>query len=121
MDFSTITQNNNGLRPYQIEAKNKIFNHWQKGALSVMLQMPTGTGKTMLFVSLLKDIWNHFFSKRELKRFLILVHREELVEQVQNTLSKKYGLSHGTIRSGKRDNSMHIQVLWYKHFQKRSD
>lgn len=118
MDFSTITQNNNGLRPYQIEAKNKIFNHWQNGALSVMLQMPTGTGKTMLFVSLLKDIWNHFFSKRELKRFLILVHREELVEQVQNTLSKKYGLSHGTIRSGKRDNSMHIQVAMVQTLSK---
>lgn len=118
MDFSTIAQNNNGLRPYQIEAKNKIFNHWQNGYLSVMLQMPTGTGKTMLFVSLLKDIWNHFYSKRELKRFLILVHRKELVEQVQNTLEKKYGLTHGTIQSGKRDDSKYIQVAMVQTLSK---
>lgn len=119
MDFSTIIQNNNGLRPYQIEAKKEILNYWQNGARSVMLQMPTGTGKTMLFVSLLKDIWNHFFDKRVLKRFLILVHRKELVEQVQNTLSKKYGLCHGTILSGKKDNTQWIQVAMVQTLSKK--
>ena len=119
MDFSTIIQNNNGLRPYQIEAKKEILNYWQNGARSVMLQMPTETGKTMLFVSLLQDIWNHFFDKRVLKRFLILVHRKELVEQVQNTLSKKYGLCHGTILSGKKDNTQWIQVAMVQTLSKK--
>lgn len=111
MDFKEIKQNNTKLRPYQVEMKQKVFNEWQKGNKSVMMQMPTGTGKTMLFVSIIQDLWYHFYDKQKLKKFLVLVHRKELVEQVQETLYKKYGLAHGTIQSGKRDNEMfHIQV-----------
>ena len=48
-DFDT------SLRGYQIENKRRIYNAWHDGNRSVMLQMPTGTGKTRLFVSIVKD------------------------------------------------------------------
>ncbi|MBR5253678.1 MAG: translation initiation factor IF-2 N-terminal domain-containing protein [Bacteroidales bacterium] len=111
MDFTEIKQKNTKLRSYQVEMKQKVFKEWQNGNMSVMMQMPTGTGKTMLFASIIKDLWNHFYDNPPLKKFLIIVHRKELVEQVQKTLYDKYGLAHGTIQSGKRDNEMyHIQV-----------
>lgn len=111
MDFFKIEQNNKDLRDYQKEMKQKVFEQWQNGNKSVMIQMPTGTGKTRVFTSIIRDVWISSFDKRDMKKFLVVVHRKELVEQVQETLYKKYGLAHGTIQSGKRDNEMyHIQV-----------
>lgn len=57
MDFASFIQDNTALRPHQIEAKAKIFEAWNNYD-SVMLQMPTGTGKTYLFTSLINDIIN---------------------------------------------------------------
>ena len=42
------------LRDYQQDNKQKIYDAWGR-TNSVMLQMPTGTGKTRLFVSIIKD------------------------------------------------------------------
>lgn len=112
MNFNDIEQHNEKLRPYQVEMKQRVFDAWQLGLKSIMMQMPTGTGKTMLFVSIIKDIWDYYFEKkRELKRFIILVHRKELVEQVQRALYSKYQLAHGTIGGGYNEDRMfHIQV-----------
>lgn len=119
MDFSEIKQKNTKLRPYQVEMKQNVFKEWQNGNKSVMMQMPTGTGKTMLFASIIKDLWDNSYDKRNMKRFLVLVHRKELVEQIQETLYKKYGLAHGTIQSGKRDDDLfHIQVAMVRTLAK---
>ena len=50
-----IPEHNGNLRPHQVDAKRKIFEAWDQYD-SVMLQMPTGTGKTYLFTSLIDDI-----------------------------------------------------------------
>jgi superfamily II DNA or RNA helicase len=42
------------LRDYQQENKQKVYDAWES-TNSVMLQMPTGTGKTRLFVSIIND------------------------------------------------------------------
>ena len=55
MKISSIEKHNDSLRTHQIEAKAKIFDAWETYD-SVMLQMPTGTGKTYLFTSLINDI-----------------------------------------------------------------
>ena len=39
------------LRPYQNDNKEQIYKSWNDNR-AVMLQMPTGTGKTRLFVSI---------------------------------------------------------------------
>ena len=50
-----IVCNDESLRYYQFDNKLKIYSEWST-CDSVMLQMPTGTGKTRLFVSIINDI-----------------------------------------------------------------
>ena len=51
---------------------------------SVMVQMPTGTGKTVLLASIVKDE-----AQRVVKPCVwIVAHRRELVEQIEETLAK---------------------------------
>ena len=46
--FSHIEADDSGLRPYQMEIKHQVYALWDKMD-NVMLQMPTGTGKTIVF------------------------------------------------------------------------
>lgn len=87
------------LRDYQIRNKHQIYNAWQKHR-SIMLQMPTGTGKTRLFVSIAKDLFHWGAEHKHAVKILILAHRKELIEQIDETLGVKYNLAHGFITSG---------------------
>lgn len=80
------------LRPYQLKAKEDILHAWN-GSRHVMLQMPTGTGKTRLFVSLIADVRRHDPDAK----VLIVTHRRELVEQISRSLSLHYRLPHGIL------------------------
>ncbi|MGM9821305.1 MAG: DEAD/DEAH box helicase [Muribaculaceae bacterium] len=104
MDISAIKLNNDSLRLHQVEAKNKIFEAW-KDYDAVMLQMPTGTGKTYLFTSIVKDLVNSYKAAREEINILIVAHRTELIDQISETLSK-FDIPHGFIQ-GLRE-----QHLW---------
>ena len=73
------------LRPYQEKAIKEIFNKWKEGKKSVLFQMPTGTGKTILFTEIAKLGVN---ATRK-RKILIVVHRKELVEQIKSELTKK--------------------------------
>lgn len=95
------------LRPYQVKAKEDILRAWN-GSRHVMLQMPTGTGKTRLFVSLIADIREHDPEAR----VLIVTHRMELVEQISRSLSEHYHLPHGIVSgSGSKDTRAGILVV----------
>lgn len=92
------------LRPYQQDVKDKIFTLW-KSEKNVMLQMPTGAGKTILFSSVINDIIKVPDSK-----ILIIAHRKELLEQISSHLSK-YNIEHGIISSTrKRSLEKNVQV-----------
>jgi len=69
------------LRNYQIEAKNAIQNTEKR---KVILQMPTGSGKTVTFIEIAKD---HFAETTQ--RVLMLVHRTELLQQAQKSLGER--------------------------------
>lgn len=69
------------LRDYQLENKLKIYEHMEVYQ-SVMLQMPTGTGKTRLFASIVKDIHNLSIKDKKAYKVLILAHRNELIKQI---------------------------------------
>ncbi len=102
------------LRPYQQDVKDKIFTLW-KSEKNVMLQMPTGAGKTILFSSVINDIIKVPDSK-----ILIIAHRKELLEQISSHLSK-YNIEHGIISSNrkrcleKRVQVASIQTLTHKN------
>jgi superfamily II DNA or RNA helicase len=88
-----------GLRDYQNHYKEYIYKDWNAFD-KLMLQLPTGTGKTRLFSSIIKDIHKLGVLDKKAYRVLILVHRNELIDQISNTLSLKYNLSHGLIKAG---------------------
>ena len=104
MDSTSFIQDNTVLRPHQIEAKAKIFDAWSKYD-SVMLQMPTGTGKTYLFTSLINDIINTYKMAHKDIKILIVAHRTELFDQISATLNK-FGIAHGFIQGARE------QYLW---------
>ena len=105
MDIEKLKEYNNcddSLRPYQHENKERVYEAW-KTCQSVMLQMPTGTGKTRLFVSIIKDIFKYSRDTKHAYRVLILVHRTELIDQIDLELGLQYNLAHGIIQSGNKE------------------
>lgn len=80
---------------------------------SVMVQMPTGTGKTVLISEVVKR------EERRVKNpcVWIVVHRRELVEQIKETLERRLGTSLDT----EREESSVIEVFsiqWLtRHYQ----
>ncbi len=92
------------LRPYQQNCKNEIFKKWNF-FYNVMLQLPTGTGKTVLFTSIIHDLCTVKGTK-----ILILAHRKELIDQISEHLSR-YNIKHGIIASGRvRTLELNVQV-----------
>src|SRR6058998_1631695 len=65
------------LRPYQSEALVRVRQAYQAGKRRVIVSLPTGTGKTVVFA--------HFPGVLKMKkRLLVLAHREELLHQAQD-------------------------------------
>lgn len=78
------------LRPYQTEAKEAIFEEWDKGVKRTLLVLPTGCGKTIVFAKVTEDC------VRRGNRVLILAHRGELLEQAADKIGKATGLGCAT-------------------------
>lgn len=74
------------LRPYQAEAKQAVFNEWEKGNSKTLLVLPTGCGKTIVFAKITEDC------VKAGDRVLILAHRGELLDQAADKIYKACGL-----------------------------
>ena len=110
------------LYDYQAEMKERIdtaFRSYQ----SVMVQMPTGTGKTVLLSEVVKS------EERRMKNpcVWIVVHRRELVEQIKETLNTMLCSSSSTsettislLSENFRIKVMSIQWL-SKHYQEMKE
>ena len=85
--YSEICKTDDSLRQYQQMAKKEIFESWDK-VDSVMFQMPTGTGKTRLFTSIIHDINEFSIQRRESVKILIIAHRTELIDQISESLGR---------------------------------
>lgn len=116
ISFSHIEADNTWLRPYQAEMKLKVYSLWDRMD-NVMLQMPTGTGKTIVFTSVVKDIRKWCVQHSPDSKILIVAHRKELIDQA----SKKLGtIAHGIIQSGKNQRlDLPIQVASIQTFISR--
>ena len=96
------------LRDYQKYIQTHVLEAW-KSHKSIMLQMPTGTGKTHLLASIIYDSL-----KENGKRCVwIVAHRRELVEQIEETM-ERYGIPSIPKEDG-RVRAMSIQWL-SRHF-----
>ena len=78
------------LRPYQREAKQAIFDEWDRGVDKTLLVLPTGCGKTIVFAKVAEDC------VRQGNRVLILAHRGELLDQASDKIQKSTGLGCAT-------------------------
>ncbi len=74
------------LRPYQAEARDAIIREWSAGNQKTLLVLPTGTGKTIVFASVV-----HNQVKRG-GRAPIMAHRGELLDQAADKLQDACGL-----------------------------
>ena len=107
--YINICKQDNSLRDYQQEAKHAIFEAWDE-VNSVMFQMPTGTGKTRLFTSIIKDINDFSVVTKQPVKILVIAHRTELIDQIDRSLLK-YSIAHGIIAGGyDRNLKMPVQV-----------
>ncbi len=68
------------LREYQVRAKTLIREAFQAGKRSVVLCVPTGGGKTVIFADMLRD------AMRAGSRSMVLCNRKELIEQANNKM-----------------------------------
>ena len=73
------------LRDYQKDVVKRLSEAWRTHS-SVMVQMPTGTGKTHVLASVVRD-----FIREDNGRVWIVAHRRELVAQIDETVAK-YGI-----------------------------
>jgi superfamily II DNA or RNA helicase len=105
--YADINIEDSKLRPYQQKAKREIFEAWDTTD-NVMFQMPTGTGKTRLFTSIIKDINEYSKRVKEPVKILIIAHRTELIDQIHESL-EKYGVPHNVIAGG-RDRNYKLPV-----------
>ena len=67
------------LRDYQTDICSRVSEAFDKYR-SVMVQMPTGTGKTVVLASLVSQL--------KIENVLIVAHRRELIEQIKATIKR---------------------------------
>ncbi len=72
------------LRPYQREAIEAVLTARQQGLRRMLISLPTGAGKTVIFAHLAR------LAKRQV---LVLAHREELLGQAREKLQRALGQS----------------------------
>lgn len=64
------------LRPYQVQLKNDVYNAFRDGKRSVMMQLQTGGGKSVILAAIAQN------AQAAGRRVLFIVHRKELVMQL---------------------------------------
>lgn len=85
------------LREYQLKAKAAVLAAKDRGLHRVMVVMPTGTGKTVLFASLVEE-----FDRTYRESSLVVAHRTELLQQAASRISAfaprlKVGIEGGSL------------------------
>lgn len=73
-----------------MQAKEAIFEEWDKGVKRTLLVLPTGCGKTIVFAKVTEDC------VRRGNRVLIMAHRGELLDQAADKIGKATGLGCAT-------------------------
>lgn len=65
------------LRPYQLEAVDAVIAARKRGVRRMLVALPTGAGKTVIFAELIR---------RARRDVLVLAHRDELLEQARHKI-----------------------------------
>lgn len=90
------------LRDYQREAVAAIEREWHEGRDRTLLVQATGTGKTVVFGQVARDMVDSG------SRVLVLAHREELLNQAADKLGGLYGLECGLEMAQSHDDGSQV-------------
>lgn len=102
------------LRDYQDLAVEALRSSFRAGRKAVLLVLPTGGGKTIIF----SYITSHAAAKGN--RVYILVHRQELLKQASDSLDS-LGVEHGLIAPGYPMTGDRVQVASVQTLVRRLD
>src|SRR6476659_384549 len=80
------------LRPYQKDIVQRIYREFEAGEKRILVVMPTGAGKTVVFSQITKD--------HNIGGTLVISHRTEIIDQTCAKLDA-LGLHYGVIQAGK--------------------
>ncbi len=83
---------------YQENGILKLGQLIKSGTKRLLFQLATGGGKTVVFATII----NRFISKDSNNKALIIVHREELLEQAYRTLYDWYGIIAEKYKAGQK-------------------
>lgn len=92
------------LRSYQTDALDAVRKHWANGENRAAVVLATGLGKTVVFSELARQL------EAEGKRVLILMHREELVQQTVNKLQAMGVKSVGVVKANRNETWARVVV-----------
>jgi len=91
------------LRDYQNLAISNVRKSFQVKHRSVLLTLPTGAGKTVIFSEITR------LAGLKGANVLILVHRKELIDQAGDKLTKA-DVKYGIIAAGHKESKFNVQV-----------
>lgn len=74
------------LRPYQAEAIDAVFDYWHQGGGNPLVDLATGTGKSMVIATLIRRLIEQYPEMN----VLMLVHVRELVQQNAQALLRAW-------------------------------
>lgn len=92
------------LRDYQLESTDAVFKHWADGGHRAAVILPTGSGKTVIFSEMARQL------ERTQKRVLVLAHREELIHQTVAKLKAMGCQSVGVVKAERDETWARIVV-----------
>lgn len=103
------------LRSYQTDLVESIRSAFRQGVMRCLAVAPTGSGKTVVFSYIAQQ------SLSRGSRTLILVHRQELLDQTSRTLTA-FDVPHGVIAAGRpSDATQGIQIASVQTLVRRLD
>jgi len=76
------------LRDYQSEIVDKVIDHIRAGRRRILIQAPTGSGKSVVIAELIRR------AVAKGRKIVFISHRQELNEQISERLTR-LGISHG--------------------------
>ena len=92
------------LRDYQQTAIDKCRAEIRAGKRRVLLVAPTGSGKTVMFAHIARE------SAGKGNRVVICAHREELLDQISETLTK-FDVAHGFVAATRKDDAVGLVTV----------
>jgi len=101
------------LRPHQEIAISKIRDSFRRGHRTPLLQAPTGFGKTLIAVDIIKS------ALAKGKRVIFIVDRIQLIDQTSEAMDK-HDIPHGVVQGDHwRVNNEPLQIASLQTFMKR--